>query len=130
MIADRSVAAMSKTGDRSASKEKMGESVALSALPAKQRAKDAGIHLQQRAINDLPAGFAQRKDAREQTVQTLLERTEAGLSLTLYGDAVNDEELQDAVVESFTDDSLVVSLPHQRIAFRLPAGWGAQTLRR
>jgi hypothetical protein len=134
MISDRSIAAASEEKamkrERSLAKEKSSESAAMHAVPQQRLAKDAGIVLQQSAIKDLPVGLLQRKDARVQTVQTLLERSESGLSLTLYGDVVNNDELQDAVVEKLTDDSLVVSLPHQRIAFRLPAGWNAQPARR
>lgn len=135
MVSDRidqpsMAAASNEKRERSLAKQKAAESVAEQSVTVKRRAKDAGITLQQRAIRDLPAGLAQRKDAKELTVQTLLERSDAGISLTLYGDAVNDEDLQEAVVERMTDDSLVVSLPHQRIAFRLPIGWNSQPARR
>jgi len=138
MISDRSsepsIAAMPKERTmkraESLTKENMAELSVQQTVSVKRRVKDEGIILQQRAIKDLPAGFAQRKDAREHTVQTLLERSDTGISLTLYGDAVNDEELQEAVVETLTDDSLVVSLAYQRIAFRMPAGWNVQPARR
>jgi hypothetical protein len=128
MAAGQNEGAMKR--ERALSKEKSAESIAGGPVTVKRRAKDAGIVLQQRAIKDLPAGFAQRKDARRQSVQTLLERSDTGISLTLYGDAVNEEDLREAVVERMTDDSLVVSLPHQRIAFRLPSGWNSQPARR
>lgn len=134
MISDRaeppSIAAANEKRERTMAKQKAAEAIAERPVTIKRRAKDEGITLQQRAIKDLPAGLAQRKDAKELTVQTLLERSDAGISLTLYGDAVNEEDLQEAVVERMTDDSLVVSLPHQRIAFRLPSGWNSQPARR
>lgn len=89
-------------------------------------AKDEGITLQQRTIKGLPSELSNlSKDysSREQAVQTLLERTDTGISLTLFGDAVSPSDLQNAVIETFTDDSLVVTLPSQRIAFRMPPGW-------
>ncbi|NUN70798.1 MAG: hypothetical protein HUU02_13940 [Bacteroidetes bacterium] len=89
-----------------------------------RRPAEAGIVLQQRPIKELPQGLLQRKRSAEVSVQTMMERTESGVSLTLYGDAVSDDELQHAVVETFTDDSLVVSMPNHRLSFRLPEGWG------
>ncbi len=89
-----------------------------------RRASDAGIVLQQRPIKELPQGLLQRKRSAEVSVQTMMERTDEGVSLTLYGDAVSGDELQNAVVETFTEDSLVVSLPNHRLSFRLPEGWG------
>lgn len=123
-------AASNEKRERTLAKQKASEATEEQSVSVKRRAKDEGITLQQRAIKDLPAGFAQRKDAKELTVQTLLERSDSGISLTLYGEAVNDDDLQEAVVERMTDDSLVVSLPHQRIAFRLPIGWNSQPARR
>lgn len=96
----------------------------LAAASRGRRPAEAGIVLQQRPIKELPQGLLQRKRSAEVSVQTMMERTDEGVSVTLYGDAVSGEELQYAVVETFTDDSLVVSLPNHRLSFRLPEGWG------
>lgn len=95
-----------------------------------RRAEDEGIVLQQKEIKNLPSDLKSRGDTMERDVQTLFERTETGVTLTLFGDAVSQEELNEAVIETMTDDSLVVSLPRHRIAFLLPPGWNSQPVRR
>jgi hypothetical protein len=40
---------------------------------------------------------------------------------------MDETDLQHAVVETLTDEMLVVSLPNQRITYQLPAGWNQST---
>lgn len=89
-------------------------------------AREAGITLRHQAIAEMPQGLAKAGRSSLKQVQTLLERNAQGLRLTLYGESVKEEDLQQAVVERMTDDSLVVALPHQRITFRLPEGWNVR----
>ena len=121
---------MSKRSDKQGMKEKSVETAASEKMIAVRRAKDEGIVLQQRAAKDIPDARTRQYTMHAQEVQTLLERTDNGFSLTLYADNVKDSDLQEAVVETLTEDSLVVSLPHQRIAFRMPSGWNSQPAHR
>ncbi len=114
---------MSKKSDSRSAKEKSSEQK----LVVSRRAKDEGIVLQQRSMKDIPPGRSQQRAVQKEEIETLLERTETGLSLTLYDDTVKDSDLQNAVIETMTEDSLVVSLPTQRIAYRLPSGWNSQS---
>ncbi len=114
--------------DVPAAKEKMTERTSSDQI---RLAKDEGIVLLQQDIVGLPpelTGLA-KKSSNRLAVHTLLERTDTGMTVTLFGDAVSSSDLNKAVVETFTNDSLVVVLPHQRIAFRMPAGWGRESLR-
>lgn len=117
---------MSKKSDSRSAKERTSEQKFI----VSRRAKDEGIVLQQRSMKDIPPGRSQQRTALKEEIETLLERTETGLSLTLYDDSVKESDLQNAVIETMTDDSLVVSLPGQRIAYRLPSGWKSQSSRR
>jgi hypothetical protein len=121
---------ISKRIDKQAAKERSSETAVSGKMIAVRRAKDEGIVLQQRSINDLPSDRFQQRPIRRHEVETLLEKNEHGISLTLFDDSVKESDLQEAVVETFTDDSLVVSLPNQRIAFRLPSGWNSQPAHR
>lgn len=112
------------SGQKSVAQNGLAKEHNLARAAQGRRPADAGIVLQQRPIKELPQGLLQRKRSAEVSVQTMMERTEEGVSLTLYGDAVSGEELQNAVVETYSDDSLVVSLPNHRLSFRLPEGWG------
>lgn len=117
---------MSKKSDSQSAKEKSSDQK----LMVYRRAKDEGIVLQQRSTKEIPLGRSLQRAAHKEEIETLLERTETGLSLTLYNDTVKESDLQNAFIETMTDDSLVVSLPSQRIAYRLPSGWNSQSSRR
>lgn len=82
--------------------------------------------LRQQPLGALP--LSQQKLQTKQdlrTVETLLEQTPEGLRLTLYLDeAVPDAELQAAEVYAVGDDSLVVFLPTQQIAYKIPSSIG------
>jgi len=115
-------------GERALAKESATESEQKEKVYAARSAKDEGIVLHQRAVKDLPAGRSAK--AQHHEVETLVERTKEGISITLFDDSVKPADLQQAIVETFTNDSLVVSLPNQRIAFRFPEGWYSQPSRR
>ncbi|MFA6469487.1 MAG: hypothetical protein WCW35_11360 [Bacteroidota bacterium] len=136
MISDESstrTIAASKSGDRekgerALAKESVAESEQKEKVFIARRAKDERIILHQRPVNELPAERFGRRQEHE--VETLVERTEKGISITFFDDSVKPADLQQAMVETFTDDSLIVSLPNQRIAFRFPEGWYSQPSRR
>ncbi len=142
---------MSKRSDEQTAKEKSTGSQSTEKLIVQRRANNEGIVLQRRSMKDLPAerlpaqrvksstGRSRRtpseqvrtqRAADKKEIETLLEWTESGISLTLFDDSVNENDLHNAVIETMTDDSLVVSLPNQRIAYRLPSGWNSQSTRR
>lgn len=84
-------------------------------------------------LRQLPSGaLAKRRDllsskAEFGTVRTLVEKTRKGLNLTMYRETLlGSTKFQQATIEPITDDSLIVDLPNERIAYRIPGGWSAQ----
>lgn len=90
-----------------------------------KKVKAGTIVLQQRAMKELPLERSQQQRGQQREVETLLERTDQGIQLTLFDDSINESDMKDAVVERLSEDSIVVSLPNQRIAYRLPSGWNS-----
>ena len=86
------------------------------------------ITLQQRPLTSLPGSRAQMvQHDRSLVVQTFVERTPKGLQLTLYTSGPTAAtDMERATVEPISDDSLVVSLANERIAYHIPGGWGTQ----
>jgi hypothetical protein len=85
------------------------------------------ITLSQRRLADLPAVQQRQAKVPEKTVQTLIERTDEGLHLTLFLDPpLTQAELDEASIETIRDDSLIVNLPNQSIGYHIVGGWGAQ----
>lgn len=117
--AERSTAApsMKQNTSRSASSS---ESIAL------KKGKENAVVFRHRAMKELPASRA-RSGRSSREIETMLERDAEKLVLTLYDDAMDETDLQHAVVETLTDEMLVVSLPNQRITYQLPAGWNQST---
>lgn len=93
-----------------------GESIAL------QKTKQNSVIVRRRSMKELPADRGQSPRAIGQ-VETLLEREAENIVLTLYDDAMDETDVKQAVVESFSENTLVVILPHQRITYQLPSGW-------
>ena len=59
-------------------------------------------------------------------VETLVEKTPEGLRLTLYADPpIPDDELRSARIEAVTSDSLIVVMPTQQIAYKIPPALGS-----
>ena len=81
-------------------------------------------------MKDLPIERSQQRAGQQREVETLLERTDNGIQLTLYDDSINESDLKDAVVERLSEDSIVVSISNQRIAYRLPSGWNSSSTNR
>lgn len=71
--------------------------------------------------------IAQQKMQQQQrlhSIATRMEQTTHGIHLTLYPESpIDSSALAQARVELMTDDSLVVALPGQRIAYPLPSSW-------
>ncbi len=84
------------------------------------------ITLRQQLSKFLPdAQMKQSVDDR--TIQTLVEKTPRGLNLTLYRDTLFQSfQIQQATIEPTTEDSLIIVLANERIAYRIPGGWSAQ----
>lgn len=85
------------------------------------------ITLSERPASSVPKSRLSRYDA-EYSVQTLVEHTPAGLSITMYRDvSAMKSHIHDATIEPVTDDSLVVTMGNERIAYRIPGGWGSSS---
>ncbi len=96
-----------------------------------QRAKkNTGIVLHRAPTRELPVGRQQSRSARSNEVEIQLTRSKEGLAVTLYSDEITESALNEISVESPADDSLVVTLPNQRISLHLPAGWNIPAARR
>lgn len=81
------------------------------------------ITLSERPASSLPESQLSRYDAAH-SVQTLVEHTPAGLTITMYRDVpATTSRIHDATIEPVTDDSLVVTMGNERIAYRIPGGW-------
>lgn len=81
------------------------------------------ITLSERPASSLPESRLSRYDAAR-SVQTLVEHTSDGLSITMYRDLPAEvSRIHDATIEPLTDDSLVVTMGNERIAYRIPGGW-------
>lgn len=83
------------------------------------------ITLSERPAASLPESRLSRYDAAR-SIQTLVKHTPAGLSITMYRDVpALTSHIHDATIEPVTDDSLVVTMGNERIAYRIPGGWGS-----
>ena len=83
------------------------------------------ITLSERPASSLPESRLSRYDAAR-SIQTLVEHTPAGLSITMYRDVpAMTSHIHDATIEPVTDDSLIVTMGNERIAYRIPGGWGS-----
>ena len=100
-------------------------SQSLETITLNKKTKENNIVLQQRSMKDLPIERSQQRTVQQREIETLLERTEDGIQLTLFDDSIKESDMKNAVVERLSDDSIVVSLPNQRIAYRLPSGWNS-----
>lgn len=84
------------------------------------------INVMQQPSGQMP--MEQKRNEKETAVgrvPTLLERTEAGLNITVYSDEFIQSG-QDVTVSPITVDSLVVGIGDKRIGYRVPGGWGWQ----
>ncbi len=84
------------------------------------------ITLRQRSLEFLP--YEQmKKNVDDRTIQTLVEKTPQGLALTLYRDTLfQSSQIQQAIIEPVTEDSLIIVLANERIAYHIPGGWSAR----
>ncbi len=97
-------------------------------LTLRQDGNTQTFTLQQKLNDALPSSRKLKQTQLQgQKVQTLVERTEEGLAMTLYLDApVEESELREATIQPVNADSLIVNLKDQRIGYRIPGGWSAQ----
>ncbi|MFZ4621415.1 MAG: hypothetical protein ACOYNS_12715 [Bacteroidota bacterium] len=118
MVGTPAGSAMEKSAaDRSARPSSSSENM----IAAKKKT-DSRVILRHRSMNELPADRAAVSRTSGQ-IETLLEKNDGAIVLTMYGDSVDASDVEHAVVESLTDDLLVVALPNQRITYHLPSGW-------
>ncbi|MDD8017766.1 MAG: hypothetical protein PHP42_05295 [Bacteroidota bacterium] len=94
-------------------------------LIVKRGKVDKNLVLQQRPFKSLPRS-RQSQMSSQRHAETLIEESGSSLSLTIFNDALSPEDLEQAVIERSTDDSLVIALPNQRISYRIPSGWNEQ----
>lgn len=84
--------------------------------------------LRQHSVQSLPPAQQQLQQRREGNgVMARIERLGEKTQLTLYLDSLVDgAALQNATIETPTADSLILTIAHQRIAYKLPAGWNRE----
>jgi anti-sigma factor RsiW len=81
------------------------------------------ITLSERPASSLPESRLSRYHAAR-SVRTLVRHTPEGLSITMYRDVpATTSRVHDATIEPVTDDSLIVTMGNERIAYRIPGGW-------
>ena len=84
------------------------------------------VSLTQKPASMLPAAQRYRQNQTE-AIQTLIRNRPDSMHVTLYLPSLFPEsELRSAEVSLLDGDSLVISLPSQRIGYRLPADLGSQ----
>lgn len=85
------------------------------------------IILSQRPTTALPESrLPKMRERTEHSVETLIERQPDGLSITMYLDRVAaGADVSSARVEAVTEDSLILTVGNERIAYRIPGGWGS-----
>ncbi len=97
----------------------------LETITLNKKVKENNIVLQQRSTKDLPVERSQQRAGQQREIETLFERTDNGIQLTLYDDSIKESDVKDAIVERLSEDSIVVSITNQRISYRLPSGWNS-----
>jgi hypothetical protein len=82
--------------------------------------------LRQQPLGALPESQQKLQRSRAQpSVETFMEQTPQGLRITLYLDQpIPDTELQRAIVQAVSEDSLIVVLSNQQIAYKIPSSLG------
>jgi len=84
------------------------------------------ITMRQQSSEFLPKS-KNKEGLDNRAIETLVERTPQGLHLTLFRDTLfEDSQIQHASIEPVTEDSLIVNVANERIAYRIPGGWSAQ----
>jgi len=84
------------------------------------------ITLAQQALHLLPQ-VQIRQTGPHRSIQTLVEKTAGGLRLTLYqAQLFKESQIRRATIEPVTEDSLIVDVADEHIAYHFPGGWSAQ----
>lgn len=78
------------------------------------------VVLQQRSFGDLPRS-RQTQMGKTNRIETLIEQQKTGLNVTIFSDILPPGEIDRAIVETPSDDSLIITTSTQRIVYRLPA---------
>jgi hypothetical protein len=122
----------SADGVRDEAQKKKGESAALMAQAARTRVLGVGnlpLSITQRRLSDLPASQRTGRQSSS-SVQTLMQKSAAGLRLTLFLDSIYTiSEDAPPVIQKIREDSIILEVGRQRIGYRIPAGWADQTQR-
>jgi len=119
----------SADGVRDEAQKKKGEPAALMAQAARTRVLGVGnlpLSITQRRISDLPASQRTGRQSSS-SVQTLMQKSAAGLRLTLFLDSIHTiSEHAPPVIQKIREDSIVLEVGKQRIGYRIPSGWTDQ----
>jgi hypothetical protein len=78
------------------------------------------VVLQHRSFGDLPRS-RQTQMGKTNRIETLIEQNTTGLNVTIFSDIFSPGEIEHAIVETPSDDSLIITTTTQRIVYRLPA---------
>lgn len=112
--------------DRPSAVGQQKEAAAVQSFLVIHRDVRQNINFMQQPSGQMP--MEQKRKEKETAVgrvPTLLERTEAGLNITVYYDDFIQSG-QDVTVSPITVDSLVVGIGDKKIGYRVPGGWGRQ----
>ena len=85
------------------------------------------VTLFERPLSLLPQS-QQSQYSPASTVQTFVEQTQKGLTITMYRDVPTvTSQIHNATIEPVTDDSLIVTMGNERVAYRIPGGWASSS---
>ncbi len=86
-------------------------------MSKKKRSPAKNIIVRRGNMKDLPASM---RTSDPNAVQTKLERTQQGVLLTFYSNAIKDTAA--TFIEAVTKDSVIVSFKNKQIAYHIPGG--------
>ena len=91
------------------------------ALITKREQQQGGLQILQRSLSDLPQSRQASQRMDPESVPALLEQIDSLTRLTLFLDSlVTESDLERAVIEQVTGDSIVIEVGSQRIGYRVP----------
>jgi hypothetical protein len=79
------------------------------------------IRISQQYVRLLPPARQKLQQVHGQAIQTSVQQSDRGTTLTMYLDTLfNDEDLRNAKVEEILPDSLVIEVESRKIGFKIP----------
>ncbi|MEX1276748.1 MAG: zf-HC2 domain-containing protein [Bacteroidota bacterium] len=89
----------------------------------KRGEQEGGLQILQRSLSDLPQTRRASQRMDPENVPALLEQIDSLTQLTLFLDSLLPEsDLERAVIEQVTEDSIVIEVGSQRIGYKIPNG--------